>query len=380
MAKNFTCHGIDCMSKHRWQIRDALFLHMCVGCVLFFNFFGHAIFGGTLSSLWSFSVPQLDSIPFADEQGIVLDYKRLKIADVDQPYNPSIVKVLNGYLIAFRNDNGKGLKRQSTVASALLNTNFQQVGKTVFFHTSHTISEDPRIIDVRGQLFFLYSHVHQWDPYTTYMAMMRFDQKTFSVSNEIDLQYHPQTIEKNWVPFVYTDLSGTSVYFVYSFNPYKLLKLSQNRPGIVEEPFPQSEKYNLTWEAKWGKISGGTPALRVGDEYLSFFHSSFWSKRIKWYVVGACTFNKTPPFQIKRISKYPILFKKMYHTPTHPHVWFLPKQKFRVMFPGGFVESKENGKNLIYLAYGENDSGLCVLTLDKDLLMESLQEFDLAKE
>jgi predicted GH43/DUF377 family glycosyl hydrolase len=208
------------------------------------------------------------------------------------------------------------------------------------------------------------------------MAITQLDPSTLRLSGEMDLRYHPQKVEKNWVPFVYKDHSGSDVYFVYSLNPYKILRLARSGNGAIEEPFIQSEKKNLVWESKWGKICGGTPALLVNDEYLTFFHSSFWSHDIKWYVMGAYTFNKTPPFQIKRISMSPILFKKMYHTPMNHNVWFRPWQEFRVVFPGGFVESKENQKDVIHLAYGENDSGLCILTLDKGLLLNSLQNIE----
>ncbi len=322
------------------------------------------------------SIRELSGIPFASKDGIVLNYKRLKISDVDQAYNPSIVAMPNGYLLAFRNDRGIGLERKSCLSAARLDSRFRQYGKTVFFHTDNPISEDPRCLSVNGQLFLLYCHVFAWYPYTTSMAMVQVDPEKLTLSGDVDLRYREQKIEKNWVPFVYSDQSGSDVYFVYSANPFKILRLSRRGDGGIEEPFPQSEKRDFLWESRWGKICGGTPAVEVNGEYLTFFHSSFWSHGVRWYVMGVYTFDNKPPFEIKRISRYPILFKKMYNTPIHPDVWFRPRKEFRVVFPGGFIEAKNNGKDVLHLVYGENDSGLCVLTLDKDRLLNSLQNIE----
>jgi predicted GH43/DUF377 family glycosyl hydrolase len=317
------------------------------------------------------SIPELKPIPFADQQGIVMKYKRLNISKVDQPYNPSMIKIKGGYLVAFRNDTGLKGQRKCSLAIARLDTEFKQVGKTVIFRSKRNISEDPRCVVVDGKLYLLYSHVHTWGHYETYMAMASLDLPTLRLSGRHDLQYHPQRIEKNWVPFV----AGSDIYFLYSLNPYKILKASGDS-GAIEELDIQAQSKALAWESKWGKISGGTPALLVNDEYLSFFHSSFWSHGIRWYVMGAYTFSKSYPFQLKRISQYPILFQKMYSTPMHPNVWFRPRKEFRVVFPGGFVIAEEHQKEVIHLAFGENDSGLCVLTLDKNQLWQSLQNIE----
>ena len=324
---------------------------------------------------------ELRHIPFADSEKIVLRSKRLTISKVNQPYNPSIVRSPEGYILTFRNDivaKGPMGQRQSCIAKARLNSKFRQIGKTVFFHTEHAISEDPRSFMFHEQLYLSYTHVHSWYPYETYMAMGRVQEN--ELVDVMDLQYHPCRIEKNWVPFVYSDqVNGADVYFVYSCNPYKIMRLSRSFDGTIEDPFVQSfEKKNLTWEAKWGKICGGSPARLIDGEYVTFFHSSFKSNHMKWYVVGAYTFESHPPFRIKRISKYPILWKKIYQTPIHPTVWFRPRHEFRVAFPSGFEEGMKKGRQVLYLSYGENDSGLCVLTLDKNRLMNSLQDIEAA--
>ena len=330
-----------------------------------------------------FSLPrQLQRLPFADKEKIVLRRKQLKISGVSQAYNPSIARCQEGFVIFFRNDRVKKtplLQRQCTLAKAVVRRSFRQVGKTVFFHTSHAICEDPRCFQFQDQLFLAYSHVIQWSPYTTYEAMARVSGD--HLVDVMHLQYHPSRIEKNWVPFTYNDpIYGPDLYFIYSANPFKILRLARSMDGTIEQPGNESfSQEPLVWETKWGKISGGTPGRLISqDEYLSFFHSSFKADGIKWYVIGAYTFENKPPFRIKRISKYPLVWRHMYTTPMSSTVWFRPRQEFRVAFPGGFEEGTKKGRKVLYLAYGENDSGLCVLTLDKNRLLRSLQDIELA--
>lgn len=325
------------------------------------------------SSITFSKIRNLRHIPLADREGIVLQYKRLSISQVGQAFNPSIVKADTGYFLAFRNEEGLGLTRKSYPALACLDQNFHQKGKTSFFHTNHPICEDPRCLTFNDQLYLVYSHVWMWKPYTTAEAIAKLDIHNLSLSDGVDFQFHPQRIEKNWIPFVYANSSGPELYFVYSYNPFTLLRPAKSLDGSLDRTFLYTfPKKNLEWERKWGKICGGTPALLVDDEYLTFFHSSFWSKGIRWYVMGAYTFSKTPPFEPKRISQYPLMFKQIYQTPMHKNVWF--RGKFRVVFPGGFVEEEEGGRKVFHLAYGENDSGICILTLDKTRLLASLHD------
>jgi predicted GH43/DUF377 family glycosyl hydrolase len=61
-----------------------------------------------------------------------------------------------------------------------------------------------------------------------------------------------------------------------------------------------------------GEIRGGTPPVRVGDEYISFFHSSTaWAKvhgamRNRYYM-GVYAFEARPPFKVTRYSRRPLL-------------------------------------------------------------------------
>ncbi len=130
------------------------------------------------------------------------------------------------------------------------------------------------------------------------------------------------------------------------------------------------------WEQKWGLIRGGTPAIHLGNEYLSFFHSSFLHQEVVYYIFGAITFEDTPPFSIKRISSAPLLFKKMYDKPVLPEIWFYPRKRIRVIFPGGIAAGVEQGKEVLYVLCGENDVAIKGIVLDKEALLTSLQKVE----
>ena len=88
--------------------------------------------------------------------------------------------------------------------------------------------------------------------------------------------------------------------------------------------------------------------------------------------MGAYTFTSSSPFKITRISPYPILFKGVYDT---PHQVFA-NSKVRSIYPAGFICEHREGKELIHVSCGENDSGMKIISMDKNALLASLKIVD----
>jgi hypothetical protein len=88
--------------------------------------------------------------------------------------------------------------------------------------------------------------------------------------------------------------------------------------------------------------------------------------------MGAYTFEAHPPFRITGISNHPILFRGIFDTP-YINTASLDK---RVIFPSGFVLEKQQNKELIHVACGENDSAVKIITLDKEKLIKSMNRFE----
>ncbi|HSX10139.1 MAG TPA: hypothetical protein VLF94_00260 [Chlamydiales bacterium] len=113
-------------------------------------------------------------------------------------------------------------------------------------------------------------------------------------------------------------------------------------------------------------MRGSSAATLVDGEYLALFHSGFKMRsdasngqKMWHYFAGAFTFSPQPPFEITKVSPFPILGEGLY-TPSNTEK--------KVVFPGGYVVSGPR----IYMAYGKDDCEIWIATLDKEALMNSL--------
>lgn len=99
--------------------------------------------------------------------------------------------------------------------------------------------------------------------------------------------------EKNWLWFDHEEVP----HFVYQTEPHIVCEAID---GKVTQEYRSYA--SLGWTL--GDIRGGTPPVRVGEHYLSFFHSSMpWKKLPRYgvrrmYFMGAYLFEAKPPFQI----------------------------------------------------------------------------------
>ena len=139
--------------------------------------------------------------------------------------------------------------------------------------------------------------------------------------------------EKNWVFFKQNE----ALHFVYGTHPHEVVELLGHRVFRVHK----TQQQGLQWP--WGQLRGGTPPVLIGNEYLSFFHSSSPYRNTSRYYMGAYTFEAQPPFAMTRISKAPILMG----SEEDPHMTSPPY----VIYPGGAVF--EN--NEWFVVFGVND-------------------------
>jgi predicted GH43/DUF377 family glycosyl hydrolase len=261
------------------------------------------------------------------------------------------------------------------IGCATLNSDFQQTEEEFrVIETGSNHSEDPRVFNVGGSLYLVFNDIHPGNKNcrTMRIGKLNLEHSKLDYVTDLDLQIKP--VEKNWVPFEYLENGIPKVYLGYSLNPHKVLKVDDPQVSLLTHlTFPNFSTYNkLFWPAIWGDyVKGGTPARKVGDYYLSFFHTFFLDEnKVAWYNMGAYTFEDTPPFRINAISNYPILYKGIYNSP--PLNTADPTKK--VVFPGGFVEGQQNGRDVIYLICGENDCAIKLITLDKEILIQGLKK------
>lgn len=315
----------------------------------------------------------LMNIPFADETGIITSVKKVDISSLSSQHNPSIATIGDGYLLFFRYDEpsfkNDRLRVFSNIGCIELDRNFEPLEKKHSkIETHSSFSEDARFFQNGDHFFLVYNDL-----------LPRFEDRRGICIGEIDLDsrrleyvtrldLRTNGTEKNWTPFSH---SG-KIHFLYTINPQKIVTLPDPRKNLLHRS-PDSFQLNLDWSSKWGVLRGGSPAHLVGEEYLAFFHSSFEdSSGIIWYIMGAYTFASSSPFKITRISPHPILFKGIYDTPYAS----IANPKIRSIYPAGFVCETREGKELIHVSCGENDSGIKIISMDKNALLSSLKAVD----
>jgi len=107
--------------------------------------------------------------------------------------------------------------------------------------------------------------------------------------------------EKNWLWFDHEGLP----HVVYMTDPHHIVVRFQSNMLRPDVEYMTPFGHNI-W--KHGHIRGGTPPIRVEDEYWTFFHSSTpWIGPKRRYHMGALAFEAKPPFKILRYTPLPLL-------------------------------------------------------------------------
>lgn len=295
---------------------------------------------------------------------------QIQIPYYSRAFNPSIVRWKGKILLSFRiPDQDNDWK--SCIGLIWLNEDFSPNGYPYILNTRETNpgipsrSQDARlIVNNSDELYIVFNdNLGKKDrgiPKMFY-AKVWFENNHFLVKNIIPLNNYEgerrKRWEKNWVPFFYNE----RLLFAYSINPHRIIAPFHHSCLTIA-----NSKAELIWP--WGleRIFGGTPALLVKDEYLAFFHSSCGMQsvqsdreRVGHYFFGAYTFEKDPPFRIKKISPSPIIATGMYRPAISQH---------RIVFPGGFMMDDD----FIWLTYGRDDHEIWMIKLDKEELLNSL--------
>ncbi len=308
-------------------------------------------------------------------QEFVLGVKKIEIPGHPLAFNPSIIRWRGLLLMSFRIIPDRKNSFTSILGVVLLDEDFNPISEpqllnTQLSPTTPSRTDDGRLITVGDQIFLVYSDntepVISRGGFRVYVAELRFDGMGFSVVNPDCLMNfegeRKDRREKNWVPFVYHD----QMLLAYSIQPHVIFHPLLGT-GTCETLYSSDTKTD--W--KWGDLRGGTTGLKMGDEYLSFFHSSIDiqtlhsdGKSVSHYVMGAYTFATEPPFAITKISPYPIVGKGFYRGPIYKPYW----KSIRCVYPGGFIFDD----NYIWVVYGRQDHEAWVVKLDRQGLMNNL--------
>ncbi|HSX12519.1 MAG TPA: hypothetical protein VLF61_03430 [Rhabdochlamydiaceae bacterium] len=228
-------------------------------------------------------------------------------------------------------------------------------------------SEDARIFAYKNKVYLIFNDNPEVispslaERRDMYMAELTYNGALFTLSKPIKLihteKYYSRLWQKNWSPFIWED----TVLLTYTINPHEVIY-----PNLMDgNCYPC---YQTTGKINWhfGELRGSGPSLLDEGEYLSFFHSGIYTATEAsfgngmWhYYMGAYTFSSDPPFEMTKISPFPIIAEGFY-TPS--------EYEKRVIMPGGFVICGP----LIHVAYGKDDREIWIATIDKKALKQSM--------
>lgn len=259
----------------------------------------------------------------------IFNFGKALMPDVDY-FNCSLVARPDGdWLITRRAfwKNGMRFGQNDLMAFLLNGKNPVKGVKVKIPGREHEHFEDPRAIFHNGQTwigacnFIVFGGGQTWTGAHqiltvadgNWVARVRYDPVYGKNGPNLDSQ---RGDEKNWLWFFHEG----RMHMIYLSQPHTVIEFDDNLQKVREYV---TETPNLQWSH--GMIRGGTPPVRVGDEYWSFFHSSTpWIHSKRRYHMGAYCFEAKPPFAIQRVTPMPLLTgsQQDYWAPGKPLVVF----------------------------------------------------------
>jgi predicted GH43/DUF377 family glycosyl hydrolase len=311
-------------------------------------------------------------------QIIIPDHSNL--LEADHHFNPTIEFIENRWLMVYRIITST---KKRELAICELDENFQprpetNINLSQFIIDSPDVQRwhsDPRFFQYKDRLFINYNDRsnHSDEISLFLLEICSRTLKPVDVPKRLDIASNPklrrQTVEKNWQFFSH----GEDLYTVYKINPHIVLKVKkppEDSNVIYCEPVYETRMPNhfrmkvrqLLGRVKWGEPRGGTSPVLIGDTYFSFYHTAMYYSRV--YSFAMYGFHAEPPFQLKYMSKEPIIIPKLERGYTSKL-----NAGYAVVYPCGAVYDREKGQ--WYVSYGLMDKELRIVVLNHTQLLSN---------
>lgn len=309
----------------------------------------------------------------------IVQSRRIEIHGYRRTLNPSLIPYENGYLLSFRYRKGLenlekiGRKNAALIGVAKLDREFSVLPDTVqlldvFSHSSEPsiTAEDARLIQMGERIFIFFNDlptVGKKSGFALYFAELIEEGGKFLTKGPAKLLRYAKSvsIEKNWSPFVFEE----KLYAIYSDQPRVILEIDVETGECKEV---SSDSSPLEWG--WGRVRGGTPAYRLEDQFITFFHSSFPAaferkgkqKKRPVYVMGMYAFD----------AKFPFAIRSIYPLPLGSVSDYADKNSRQVVFPCGLVVEGD----FFHVAWGKNNRQIWITTFDRKKLLEKVEGSD----
>lgn len=309
----------------------------------------------------------------------VIQTKQIKVPGYPDAFNASLLAWGDkGWLLCFRHKERVDGVWRASMGLVTLSEHFEVNGPISLLDTGSHLSADPRLIEVNGSIYIVYSDISiaallapvlgAKNILEVVVGKIEERDGVFSIHSISHLTDYPgriaNRVEKNWVPFEYAG----QLFLSYNIEPHIIFR----RP-FENETCELYTKSTTPLKWKWGVVRGGTPAILINGKYLSVFHSSkamcslhSEGKPSRHYFLGAYLFDGEPPFAIEKISPKPIIGRHFYIGKKYPSYW----APIQAVFPCGIVQRGD----FLWISYGRQDHEVWVAQIDTSILLQSLVE------
>jgi len=210
--------------------------------------------------------------------------------------------------------------------------------------------EDARVFQHEGTNYIAYTEgIYDKTPFLAIQQLSRLG-PDWQPEDKFTIPYGfngGRRSEKNWQFFSHDG----RLHFVYSIVPHIVV---ESGPDF---DFKSAKEHRTNAPLNWpgGQVlRGGTPPIRVGDSFITFFHSHAEHREAnRRYSMGAYTFEAKPPFRITAIS--PVLLRASEQDEIVPNP-SVPSWNPLVVFPVGAWQEKDGGDAEFTVTLGVNDS------------------------
>jgi predicted GH43/DUF377 family glycosyl hydrolase len=293
------------------------------------------------------AISSLDYVPLLPAVGAAPDAHYVIIPD-EGNLNPGLISYRGEKLLCWRVGIGRSRIFVGRLSQGLKLERATEVNLHECCGGKDDGFEDPRLFVHDQALFVCFSQVRRNRGVRMGIAKLDDD---FSVREITFFDNTTGRWEKNWQFFEFRG----ELHVIYSIEPHRI--------GVVTADAIEF-RYSTQCPLKWlpGEPRGGTPPLRISDEYYSLFHYSHQG----CYYGAFYAFEAAPPFRVTRVPASPSL------TPQDAS-W--RQSGAKILYPSGAII--ENGQWLV--SYGWHDAFSCLARFDHREVEASLQKTNLPR-
>lgn len=292
----------------------------------------------------------VSAVEFSGQELVPAPWRHEEPGENFHAFNPAITRFGERTLMAYRVDSGYRRSMRRRIAVCELDVDLHPLpGSVVPFSDAirggGDFHYDPRFLVFADRLFIHYNNNYQTRPNRIYLVEVEpASLQPQAPARLLQLSGKRREIEKNWMLFEHEG----ELFAVYQVSPHTILHAELSGDGPIVFQLRHATEWDVaSYAGTYGLPCGGSPPIRQGEAYYSFFHSriqvgagrrllKYWPgdwmsrrsrypqallRRLYWlldrrrYYAGVYAFTAKPPFQPLWIAKEPVLRPELERKP-----------------------------------------------------------------